>query len=165
MRLGRGLYGVVTVLLLGWGQHAHALLGVSCSMSATTTSFGVYNPLSATPQDGAGSVTVSCKGLLGLPIHILDGYTIRLSTGSSGSYATRQMVGLGYQLGYNLYTNPGRTTVWGDGSGGTAVLSYATIVDLFPYAQTYSIYGRITAGQNVPPGSYADTIVVTIDYY
>lgn len=165
MRVGRKLSGLLTMLLLGWGQQAHALLNVGCSVSASATSFGVYNPFNATPQDTTGSVTVSCQGLLGLPIHILEGYTIALSTGSSGSYATRQLVGPGYQLQYNLYTDPGRTSVWGDGSNGTAVLSHTTLLELFPYDKTYTIYGRIAAGQNVPPGSYTDTIIVTIDYY
>jgi len=30
--------------------------------------------------------------------------------------------------------------------------------------RTYTVYGRTVASQNVPPGSYADTITVTVNY-
>ncbi|WBY09758.1 spore coat protein U domain-containing protein [Sphingomonas sp. 7/4-4] len=30
--------------------------------------------------------------------------------------------------------------------------------------QTITVYGRIRAGQNVPAGSYSDTIIVTVTY-
>lgn len=160
MKLKKGLNGVLAMLLLGWGQQALGLV-LSCSASATPTNFGTYNPFSQAPLDTTGRVTVTCQDL----VNIWVGYTIKLSAGSSSNYAARQMVGPGYQLQYNLYTDSGRTSVWGDGSGGSAVLSDSYLLAvLFPVERSYDIYGRITAGQNVPPGSYADTIVVTIDY-
>jgi len=132
-----------------------------CTVSAVSTSFGSYDPLGAVAVDGAGSVSVSCQFLIG----VLVGYTIQLSTGSGGSYAPRSLSGTGYPLNYNLYTNAGRTSVWGDGSAGTATVSDGYLISvLVPVVRNYTVYGRLPAGQNVPPGSYADTIVVTVNY-
>ncbi len=132
-----------------------------CSVSAVSTSFGSYDPFGAVAVDSTGSVTVSCQFLIG----VLVGYTIQLSSGTGGSYAPRTLSGTGYQLDYNLYTNAGRTAVWGDGSGGTNTVSDGYLVSvLFPVVRNYTVYGRLPAGQNVPPGSYTDTVIVTVNY-
>lgn len=145
-------------LWLGGTGTAWAL---TCSLSAIATSFGVYAPFSAMPLDSAGSVTVTCEGLLGL----LVSYEVQLSTGSSGSYAPRRLNGPGYQLDYNLYIDAARSSVWGDGSGGTTTVSdNYTLSVLFSVVRNYTVYGRMPAGQNVAPGSYTDTITVTINY-
>jgi Uncharacterized secreted protein len=60
-------------------------------------------------------------------------------------------------LAYNLYTDPSRTLVWGDGINGSDVSVSGSRIDL-------PIYGRIGARQNVPEGQYVDTIVLTISY-
>ena len=60
-------------------------------------------------------------------------------------------------LGYNLYTNPSRTIVWGDGVTVSGVSSGGTNVDL-------TVYGCVAAGHNVHAGTYADTITVTVTY-
>lgn len=160
MKLKKGLHWMLVTLLLGWGEQALGLV-LSCSASATPTSFGTYNPFSQAPLDTTGRVTVTCQDVL----NIVVSYTIRLSAGSSGDYTTREMAGPGYQLQYNLYTDSARSSVWGDGSGGSATVSDGYLLAvLFPVVRSYDVYGRITGGQNVPPGSYSDTIIVTIDY-
>ncbi len=60
-------------------------------------------------------------------------------------------------LVYQLYDNTGRTTVWGNGSGGTATISMNS-------SGTATIYGRLPAKQNVSAGAYADTILVTVSF-
>lgn len=147
----------VALWLVGTG-HAWAL---TCSLSAVGTSFGTYNPFSATPLDSAGSVTVTCENLVSL----LVSYSVQLSPGSSGGYAPRRLNGTGYQLDYNLYTDATRASVWGDGSGGTSTVNDGYLLGaLFPVVRNYTVYGRMPAGQNVAPGSYTDTITVTINY-
>lgn len=152
----------------GWKQGVSALLLVfsqpslsDCTVSALSTSFGAYDTFSAVPLDAAGQVTVTCQFLIG----VLVGYTVQLGTGSSGSYSTRSLSGSGYQLDYNLYVDSARSTVWGDGSGGTTTVNDGYLITLLlPYERNYTVYGRIPAAQNVPPGSYSDTIVVTVNY-
>lgn len=148
---------MLALLLLSCSQGALS----ACSASAVATSFGAYDPFSASPVDSAGSVTVTCQFLIG----VLVNYTIQLSTGAGGGYSPRSLSGPGYQLDYNLYTNAGRTNVWGNGSGGTATVSDGYLITLLvPFVRNYTVYGRIPAGQNVAPGGYSDTIIVTVNY-
>jgi spore coat protein U-like protein len=64
-------------------------------------------------------------------------------------------------LNYNIYTTTGRTTVWGDGTAGTATLAGTGT----GAAQAVTVYGRVNSGQtSVPAGSYADTVAVTVTY-
>ena len=107
----------MAILLACSSSPAYALLQ-SCSVSATALSFGPYDPTSATPRDSTGTVTVTCT-VLGLSAS----WDILLSTGSSGSFAPRRLFSGGNSLQYNVYTNAGRTQVWGDGTGGTAKVS------------------------------------------
>lgn len=141
-------------------QSAHAL--AECTVSASPTAFGGYSPFSAAPLDTAGNVAVSCS-LLGV-VSLLVSYTISLSAGSSGVHASRTMFSGGSVLGYNLYTNSARTTVWGNGTGGTSTVSDGYVLGLLTTTRNYPVYGRIPAGQNVSAGLYADTITVQVDY-
>jgi spore coat protein U-like protein len=121
----------------------------SCTVSATPVTFGIYVPTSASPTDSTGTVTVDCAWS--------TGYAVALSTGASGSYASRQMRHGGARLAYQLYADAARTTVWGNGSGGT-------IVEHGDCDHSFPVYGRIPARQLVTPGAYLDTIVVTVTF-
>jgi spore coat protein U-like protein len=132
----------------------------ACSVSAEPLTFGSYNPQSLLPADAQGNVRVSCTFLLG----VLVTYSVRLSAGSSGTYVSRQMSGLSTSLHYNLYTDPTRLLVWGDGTGGTSTVNQASLLVVGTVAINHPVYGRIAAQQNVAPGNYSDTIVVTLEY-
>jgi spore coat protein U-like protein len=124
-----------------------------CGVSATPVAFGTYLPFSGSPTDNTGTVTVTCFGSATI--------SIELSTGSSGSYATRQMSNGAVNLHYQLYTNAARTTVWGNGSGGTSTVS-DTLTGFA--SRNYTVFGRIPTLQGVKPGAYVDTITVTVSY-
>ena len=136
----------------------------SCSVSTLPLNYGNYSPFAGASTDGAGTVTVTCSPLI--LAALLVSYTISLSQGSSGTYAQRTMGNGPVTLGYNLYTNSLRTTVWGNGTAGTSVVpdSY-TLQLLTPRTINYTVYGRIPAGQtNVVAGAYTDTVIVTVTY-
>jgi len=135
------------------------MAGAACTVAANPTSFGVYDSAAALPLDATGNVAVTCSGLVGL-----YSYTIQLDAGSSGSYLSRQMFSVGNTLNYNLYSDVTRLIVWGDGTGGTATVSGIINVILFPVTNNHAVYGRIPTLQNVPAGSYVDTITVTVNY-
>jgi spore coat protein U-like protein len=124
-----------------------------CLVSATPVAFGTYLPFSGAPTDSTGTVTVTCFGSATI--------SIALSTGGSGSFSSRQMTNGGAHLLYQLYANTTHTTVWGDGTGGTV-----TVTDTLTgfSNRNYIAYGRIPTLQTVRPGSYADTITVTVSY-
>lgn len=122
---------------------------VQCDPSAQGVSFGSYDTFSNQPLDSTGNIGVSCD--------VSASYSIALSPGG-GSYASRAMASGAYTLKYNLYTDATRTTVWGDGTGGTATVNGSgTTAD-------YTVYGRVPAGQNAYVGSYTDTITVTVTF-
>jgi spore coat protein U-like protein len=130
----------------------------SCAInSAGNLGFGNYDPASATATTGNSTINVNCtKG---------DVYTIALNYGGTGSVANRIMVSGTNNLNYNLYVDSALTKVWnstcGAGNncdGGTGAGPGAA------NAQPYTVYGQIPAGQNVPAGSYADTITLTVNF-
>lgn len=139
---------------------AHAI--ASCSVSATSVSFGTYNPLSASHTNSTGTVTVSCS-LIGI-LSLLVSYNINLSKGGSATFNPRRMTSGANTLNYNLYTNSTRTTIWGDNTSGTSRISDGYLLGLGTTVRNYTVYGRVPALQNVAAGAYADTITVTVNY-
>jgi spore coat protein U-like protein len=154
------LLSLVALTLLLAPRLAAAL--AECQVSADAVDFSLYDPSRGSPTDTVGNVQVRCS-LLGLA-SVLVSYDIHLSTGASGSYAPRHLTSGGHRLQYNLYTTAARTQVWGDGSGGTAVVSDSYLLGLLTVTRNYSVYGRLGALQNVPSGTYGDTITVTVHY-
>lgn len=128
----------------------------ACTISSAGVAFGAYNPRTATADDSTGTISVVCAPNIQSPV-------VQLSTGQSGTYSARRLRAGSWNLNYNLYTNTGRTTVWGNGSGGSVsqTLSGGTVSGgQRRFSRT--VYGRIPALQNVGVGSYSDTIVMTV---
>lgn len=139
---------------------AHAACSTcSCTMAVTSLSFGTYDASASTPRDSTGGVTVQCTS----PSTINSAFDITLSTGGSGSYATRQLAKGTDRLNYNVYADAARTQVWGNGSNGTFLLR-ATVSGVTSFTANATAYGRITQGQWNPAGVYSDTLVVTVIY-
>jgi spore coat protein U-like protein len=151
---------VTAILLACSSSRAYALLQ-SCSVSATALSFGSYDPTSATARDSTGTVTVTCTVTL---VGLLASWDILLSTGNGGSFNPRNLLSGGNSMQYNLYTNAGRTQVWGDATGGTAKVSDTQLMVVGTTQRSYTTYGRIPALQDLAPGTYTDTITVTLNY-
>ena len=148
------------LLLLASGGKAAAQ---SCGASATALTFAPYQPLSGATSTSVATVTVTCNpGTLS----VLVGYTIRLSTGMSGTYAARTLVAGAARLTYQIYTDTLLTQVWGDTTGGSVQISDGYLLGALglPITRNYSGYGLIGARQQVPIGSYMDTVSVLVTY-
>lgn len=130
----------------------------ACTASASGVAFGVYNPFSPAPANTTGTVSVSCTALSGLGT-----YTVALSTGGGGSFTGRKMTNGATTLSYQLYTNAARATIWGNGTGGSSVVNGSYSI-LSGGSSTFTVYGQAPALQAVRPGSYIDTIIVTVTY-
>jgi spore coat protein U-like protein len=65
-------------------------------------------------------------------------------------------------LAYNLFRNAARTTIWGDGTGGTAVYSRANPPNNSNVNVT--IYAQMPPGQDVSAGNFGDTVSATINF-
>jgi len=153
------------VLLVCGGQPAIA--AVDCSVSATGVAFGVYDPFAATPDDSVGTISVTCRHVPPTRAERIN-YTVTLSAGSSGAYSQRRMSAGTEQLGYNLYADGARSRVWADGGSATMTITGSMVVGPGvgngTRTATHTIYGRIPALQDVAPGSYTDSIVVTLSF-
>jgi len=137
----------------------------ACSVSTTPVNFGSYDMFSPAPSDSAGSVTIDCSIPPPPPNPPVD---VRIAIGqspNSGNFIPRSMKNLARPdlLNYNLYTNSSRTSVWGDGTGGTSVITLNNVNRNAP-PRVMTVYGRIPTGQDVSAGSYSDTLVVTITW-
>jgi spore coat protein U-like protein len=157
--LGSALLSAALLLLTPPPAHA---LGLDCNVSSTGVAYGVYDPNSSSPTNATGNVHVSCTVLLA---SVLSQINIRLSTGSSGTFANRKMSGGADQLNYNLYKDASHTTVWGDGTGGTGIFTDNLLIAVLGTSVDHTIYGSIPPGQYVAAGSYADTITVTVEFH
>lgn len=153
--------GAALLLLLA-GSEARAAL--DCSVTTPGLAFGNYDASLAGPTDIAASLTVNCTRAVLDPWNV--SYTLALSRGTSGSYAQRRMSSGPFQLNYNLYRDASRSQVWGDGTSSTGVVNGSMRFNFFQFSNSasYTVYGRIPAGQSVNPGSYADSVVVTITF-
>jgi spore coat protein U-like protein len=135
----------------------------SCSVSVTALAFGTVNPLAGGTTDSTGSVQIGCGGVAGLLIP----YRIDMGTGG-GSYATRRLASGAATLNYNLYGDSGHSVIWGDGTAGSQTLNGSILLNILGLAApvTHTVYGRIASGQTgARPGSYVDTVTVTVTYY
>ncbi len=144
----------LSLALLPWSA------SVACTISAVgSVAFGSYDVFALNPTPGTGAFSVgSCsKNAQGG-----RSYTAALSTGSSGSFATRTMKNGTSTLQYNLYTTLQNATVWGDASGSTAIISNTPAN--FSATTTHTIYGLIPPGQDVSAGNYADSVIITITF-
>ncbi len=135
----------------------------TCTVAATPIAFGIYNPQLGSPNDSTGSIVVTClPGLLS----VMQNYTLSLSPGGVGSYAPRWLVSGAAALQYQIYSDAARSTVWGNGSAGTATVHGSFLVGVvLPVVATHTLYGRLPARQTAAiAGLYVDTVLVTVSY-
>jgi spore coat protein U-like protein len=130
--------------------------GNPAQVSATAMSFGTYNAASPSATTANATITVSCVDAA----RELPNFTVALSTGGSGTYSPRRLSSGANTLSYNIYTTAGFTSVWGNGTGGSVIVSDNGAVN----SVSFTAYGRVPAGQYVAAGSYTDTITVTVTY-
>jgi spore coat protein U-like protein len=134
-----------------------ATVGANCTITAATLDFAAYDPVgtnATTPLDATGSVSVNCTKGASIWVGLNAGLY-----GGLGTFGTRAMYNSTDHLGYELYTNAARTTVWGNASG-----TGASWTSTGMGAHAIDIYGRVGAGQDVSTGSYSDTITATVNF-
>jgi spore coat protein U-like protein len=147
---------------------AATLASVSCSVTAVSLNFGVYDVAATQPDDSVGTLTVTCN-------YVAPGggtgvsYVVALSNGQNASTPSARAMADGSQrLAYNVFDDAGRTRVWASGTGGTVVASGSMTVGPGVGNGTrtaiHTIYGRLPALQDAEPGTYLDTLVITLTY-
>jgi len=124
-----------------------------CTVTTTAVNFGIYwgdFDLSST-----GSIGVACT-VAGTVVQ-----QVQLSAGVGGNitFGNRNMVSATNKISYNLYTDAAHSMIWGDGSNGSFIQSNLVSG---PAASAITVYGLMPANQVVVPGTYTDTVVVTV---
>lgn len=135
-------------------------IGTGGNAGTMALNFDIYDPSSASATDVSGTVTVHCTKNTSYTLTLGEG--TNAASGSTCAAPSRQMsAGSTDRLAYAIYSNLGRTTVWGcDASNQVSGLDS----DGPSTYTTHTLYGRATAGQNVAAGTYTDTVVVTVTY-
>ena len=169
MRIGKPLLVVTTIGVLVVSSDSSVVAGsatanlqvsttvsANCTITTATVAFPAYDPIvthSAANDDGTGTVTITCtKGTAA---------TIGLGLGANASGSQMRMKDATTDyLNYALYQDSGRATVWGN--SGAGLLSPVAAPDKNP--RTFTVYGRIPSAQDVPAGSYTDTVVATVNF-
>lgn len=136
-----------------------ATVASNCTISTAPVAFGAYDPIVGLQLDVEGTVNVTCT--TGSPVAVTLGQGLNADTGSTAAAPLRRMeqVGVGTaMLSYNLFTATGRVAVWGN-TVDTDVETTGTGA-----AVPLTVFGRLAAGQNVPVGTYSDTVVATVTF-
>jgi spore coat protein U-like protein len=134
-----------------------ATVSANCTISTTAVAFGQYDAIvthASTPLDVSGKVSVTCTS--GAPATITLGQGPDPTPGSTDAVPVRRMKAGSNYLSYQLYSEGTHTTVWNNDTGVANVGTGAN--------QDLDVFGRVAAGQNVPTGSYTDTVVATITF-
>ncbi|QHI98828.1 fimbrial major subunit CsuA/B family protein [Xylophilus rhododendri] len=139
-----------------------ATVAATCTITATggTLNFGPYDPVgnnAATALTGTGSVSTTCT--TGSDVKVTLGEGLNKDSGSTASSPLRRMTdGSSHYLTYTLFSDAGMGTVWGNDTN-TGLSTTGTGAP-----SSLTVYGSIPAGQNVPAGSYADTVIATVTF-
>lgn len=167
VRARRAAVAAAVVVVLCAAGRAHAgsattSLAVSatvinnCTISTSAVAFGSYDPVVANASanlDSTGSVTIACtKGATA---------TIGLNAGSNASGVTRRLGdGASNYLTYELFKDSSRTSMWGN--SGADLNTPPVAPNKSP--RTFTAYARVTSNQDVPAGSYTDTVTATVNF-
>lgn len=135
------------------GFTAGATVMRSCDLQTSPLAFGNYDPITqhaTRPLDREASLTLTCtKG---------TSATIGLSVGQNALGATRNLSNGTAVLRYDLFSNADRTQPWGESSADQVDTGDAPS----DAPRTFVVFGRIPAGQDIPIGTYTDSVVATV---
>ncbi len=137
-------------------RHANPL--ASCTAIVASPLAFTFDPITGNGQDATGIVALKCA-----KAQKLD--TITITAGNSNSFLPyRQMwkggaVAAGV-LDYNIYTSSAYGAVWGDGTGGSSVLTVNEMLTSY----NAIIYAKVPFPQSsVSAGQYSDNVTVTFN--
>ncbi|MBB4226907.1 spore coat protein U-like protein [Rhizobium mongolense] len=130
----------------------NANVAANCLVAIQNIDFGTKGVLNAN-VDATGSVTATCTpGTT---------YTISLNGGTTNSAPMARKMSRGAEtVTYALYKDVARSQPWGDAaSPGSTVAGTGNGA-----AQVLTVYGRVPPQDTPNPGTYTDTVVVTLTY-
>ena len=129
----------------------------SCAISASNLNFGSGIGLLTSAVNNSTTLSVTCSNTTPYTVS-LDGGTVSGSTVSNRLMAGTTTGNTGTTLQFQLYSDSGRATLWGNSSGswvsGTGNGA----------AQTLTVYGQVPTQTTPKPDTYQTTITATVTY-
>jgi spore coat protein U-like protein len=130
----------------------------TCVITGGTLAFGVYDTVSGAAVDASTALSVECTRGAATTITLGEGDNADVAS-APDEPLRRLSDGDTSFLSYSLFSDVGRTAIWGD-TAGTGKDYNA--VSAAPVSQT--VYGRLASNQDVVAGSYTDTVIATISF-
>ncbi|WP_423371849.1 Csu type fimbrial protein [Burkholderia sp. LMG 32019] len=127
----------------------------NCAITANPLAFGTNGVLSAAITQQT-TLSVTCTNTtpynVGLDAGQVTGSTVasRLMAGTATGNTTTT-------VGFQLYQDAGRTTVWGNTQGTDTVAGTGT-----GSAQSFTVYGQVPAQTTPKPDTYQTTVTATV---
>lgn len=141
-----------------------AVVEAVCVVESTSSiQFGAYDPVNINrtlPARAQGSVSVQCSnGTNNVKITLSQGQN-PAPTSSCGAPLRRMRSAQNQYLSYAVYQDSGENISWG--------CAPETSKELLPFSSLSQInvptYGMVNAGQDIPQGSYTDTVEVYVTF-
>ena len=136
---------------------ARIVLENACDVTTTAPTelnFGTRGVLNAN-FDQTSTISVTCTSGAA--------YNIGLDAGVNEStlddVTTRRMANGSNYVSYNIYSNSGRSAVWGNTVSTNTVAGTGS-----GSAQALTVYGRVPSQATPAAGTYTDTVTVTVTY-
>jgi spore coat protein U-like protein len=130
----------------------------ACTVSTNPINFGTYDVFQPLPTDSDGMASVICTTFT-----LIARVDIGPSPNSGGFNPRRMKLLTGPDfLDYNLFRDNGRTSIWGDGTGGSSSQFLLFLIANNPRILT--VYGGIPPGQDISVGQYSDVLTVTVNF-
>jgi spore coat protein U domain-containing protein, fimbrial subunit CupE1/2/3/6 len=129
----------------------------NCTVGNVSAIAFTYDPIVAnhsTPAVAQGTIDVTCTSGATWSLDLDNGQ----NNGNATSPSNRAMKSGSSYLSYDIYQDTNHATLWLSGSGKDVTGTGSGI------AQTQTMYGQVPAAQNIPAGTYNDTVVATVNF-
>lgn len=130
----------------------------TCTIGANNLSFGTGVGLLTSAINDNTTLSVTCSN--SVPYNVgLDAGTVTSSTVASRLMAGTASGNTSSTIGFQLYSNTGESTVWGNTVGTNTVTGTGT-----GSSQSYTVYGQVPAQSTPTPDTYQTTVTATVTY-
>ena len=182
VRILAACIGCLALASPSWAATATATLNVTasvtqkCKITTTDVVFGAYDPVvtnlsTALNAPSPGTLVVTCtKNASSVTLALnFGGHSLgapgrrMLETGGSGMFLNYQLYQPSATTSNAACTYPG-TIIWGDGTGGSSILTTSGTTWGNASPQTFNVCGQVPANQDVEQGSYSDIITATVNF-
>lgn len=162
---GLSLSASATAQVTGNSFKTTISITAACSMGTTGNSDMSFGTAASTDGSKVNETTpagfsVICTNLLPFQVGLQP-----LNGDTSGAGVMTGAVNTGKTIAYQLYSDAGRSTKWGNVNTGTINTKSGIGAGSTPV--TFSVYGKLgatLASQNLPVDDYSDTVAITVYY-